>query len=1431
LAARDIELGGGALKVTGAKNTLFSASQEIRFTKNGSLDLAGDTSMQASRISAGAGVDATLRSPGVFSTMLPDAGAVTLAKDAELGARLSVLARAIDHRGNISLPGGALSLHAIGTSGTDSVTLAAGSRLDVSGRVVTFDDASVGAQGGTIELISDFSDVRVAPTAEVAVNAGSSGNAGSILLRALRGNVDVEGSLRGSASSADRGGEITVDAGRIARFGALNAMLEENGFTSARSFRQRGVGGLLLGVGQSLTAHRVSVTADQGALSILGSIDAHGPAGGLVSLNARNTITIAGTVDVSAHATGAAGGRIDLASTSGVYIAPGSLLNLSAGAPTGGTDAPRDGSLNIRLPRTAFSSLVDGTPGDEAITIAGRIEGAPRITLEGYKVYVDANGVLSAAEVEASDDNDMYREAGEFAANAAAIATALGRGDDEKFLVAPGIEIQSTGDLKLSADWNLSQWRFNDAPGVLTLRSGGSLLFDRSLSDGFAEVMGEEGFVLPETAGRSWSYRLAAGADRTSANALAVLDSTLLGTTRGDLKIAAGQVNNLMGGSRMIRTGTGTIDIATANDVVLGNRASVIYTAGAASSGFPLASDFGEIGYPTGGGDISIAANGNILGAQSNQLVTDWLWRTGRTEEQGEDIPVAWTVNFGRFAQGVGALGGGSVSVRAGGDIDNLSVSLPTIGRQVGGNTFAKSAVEVVGGGTLDVYAAGNIRGGSYYVGRGRGLLDAGGSIAPTSAAPNALAPILALGDAQFAVHARNGLALDGIVNPTLLPQGLSQGAASAQTYFATYTPQSSVSLTSTAGDLQFRDTPGAIQSTFTSMNFLGSGNSPLSMRIAAPTLRASSLSGDLQLAGAIGLFPSVSGTLDLLAEQDIRFANSLQITLSDADAAVLPSMANPQEGFGTLSLLVQPGSAAANFHADTPVHMPSKGGTIQPVRLVARTGDIVNEAVATGNSVSLYSAKPVRVSAGRDVRDLSMIVQNLLDSDITSIRAGRDIVYSTVRGTSGAVLETLGNIAIDGPGRLLLEAGRNVDLQASAGIATRGNLTNPALPANGASISVLAGTGASPPAYAAFVDRYLVSPTLYGADLIAFVEQQTGEKLDHARALARFRSFDVPRQRALLERVLLAELRTSGREAARSSSQDFTRAFAALETLYPGSNPDTDAGETNRYTGDIRLYFSRVYTLAGGDIDLLAPGGEINVGLATPPVAFGIQKPASSLGIVAQGTGSVSALAYKDFQVNESRVFAADGGNILVWSTRGDIDAGRGAKTAISAPPPTIIVDPRTGRVTVSRPSALTGSGIQTLATSLGRKPGDVDLFAPRGVVNAGDAGIVAGNLTIAATAVLGANNISVSGTAVGLPVDTGGLGASLAGASSSASGASKAAESDLEGGRGAAKSDTPVADAVLGWLEVFVEGFGADVCKPNDAACLNRENQKTGQ
>jgi hypothetical protein len=147
---------------------------------------------------------------------------------------------------------------------------------------------------------------------------------------------------------------------------------------------------------------------------------------------------------------------------------------------------------------------------------------------------------------------------------------------------------------------------------------------------------------------------------------------------------------------------------------------------------------------------------------------------------------------------------------------------------------------------------------------------------------------------------------------------------------------------------------------------------------------------------------------------------------------------------------------------------------------------------------------------------------------------------------------------------------------------------------------------------------------------------------------------------------------------------------------------------------------------------------------------------------------------------------------------------------------------------LTVEFPAALTGSGIQTLATTEGRQPGNVDLFAPRGVVNAGDAGIVAGNLTIAATAVLGADNISVSGVSVGVPVDTGGLSAALSGVSAVASSATNAATDAVVPDRQAEESETPLSDQALGFLDVFITGFGdgessqsEDECDPAQETC----------
>ncbi len=138
-----------------------------------------------------------------------------------------------------------------------------------------------------------------------------------------------------------------------------------------------------------------------------------------------------------------------------------------------------------------------------------------------------------------------------------------------------------------------------------------------------------------------------------------------------------------------------------------------------------------------------------------------WQWRLGSAVNDGiaPALATSWTTNFQDFQQGIGALAGGNVAIRAGGDIDNLSVSIATVGVPVGGAIAGVSAPEVFGGGNLIVAAGGSILGGSYDVGRGQLSLIAGADVGPTPATLNGgtagAAPVVGLGDASLAVTAR----------------------------------------------------------------------------------------------------------------------------------------------------------------------------------------------------------------------------------------------------------------------------------------------------------------------------------------------------------------------------------------------------------------------------------------------------------------------------------------------------------------------------------------------------------------------------------------------------------------------------------------------------------------------------------------------------
>ena len=169
-------------------------------------------------------------------------------------------------------------------------------------------------------------------------------------------------------------------------------------------------------------------------------------------------------------------------------------------------------------------------------------------------------------------------------------------------------------------------------------------------------------------------------------------------------------------------------------------------------------------------------------------------------------------------------------------------------------------------------------------------------------------------------------------------------------------------------------------------------------------------------------------------------------------------------------------------------------------------------------------------------------------------------------------------------------------------------------------------------------------------------------------------------------------------------------------------------------------------------------------------------------------------------------------------------MDAGRGAKTAISSPPPKVTFGSN-GELIIDFGAAIAGSGIRQIETAQAVRNFDVDprklkpvngvdLVAPNGEVNAGDAGIgAAGNLNIAAARVVGAEQIEVGGVSVGIPDDNSGAAASLVGVSNVAG--------DATGGvaDSAGNQLQNEASNSLAFLEVNVLDFGARTEAPSPA------------
>lgn len=1504
IAAETIRLGSNQTAINQYSNVRLAASRGVIGEGKGGLATQSNLSLDTPRLTGAAGAVRSITAGGDL-VLSSTGGSASGLLTGGPGSTLSLIGSSVTAGSQVLLESGNLSLRA--TNGNLTVT----GKLDVSGNRRVFGDTARYYSAGSIKLGSDTGNVVVASSAilDLSAHAGG-GDAGLLSIANPGGGVTLAGTLLGKGGQGGKDGSFFLDTSVLPSLSGLAATLRQSSFTGSQEFRVRNGDVIIDGLS---VARDFLLSADQGDVTVTGTVDASGATGGSIRLVANGDLIVASgsTLDASGldFSNAGKGGAITLeagASRDGVAgdgtldLRAGSSIDLSVAAENAGSAAIGEfgGKLHLRAPQLS---------GDIAVnTLDSTITGASSILVEGYKIYdlsSTTGTITTAIQNQIKADGEAFLGT---AGTASAAYTAINNrllannpGLASILVLAPGAEvIHRTGNLTLgsststnSSDWNLASYRFGakSAAGVLTLRAAGNLTLFNSLSDGFGSAAHDAKLLaandlLPVNT-RSYSYRLVSGADFGASDFGKTKALESLASNTGSLQLGKNNTNNFSNSNgsnnnpgnnattvaaltnryQVIRTGTGDIDIRAGRSVQLQNHFATIYTAGAAVAdptmggtfdvpklnqdngnitlGAPQQNPLYTPQYSMAGGDVSIFAgldiehitrtNQNAVIADSQrQLPNNWLYRRGYVESdgtfgnsrEGDEASTTWWVDFSNFFQGIGALGGGDVTLVAGNNVNNVDAVIPTNARMPKGVPNASRMVEL-GGGDLIVHAGNNIDAGVYYVERGRGTLQAGGSIVTNSTRSPSIPQLggtsntfdsstwlpttLFLGKGQFEVTALGDLLLGPVANPFLLPPGINN-TFWQKSYFSTYDKDSSVSVASVGGSVTLRQgttLPASGAGSVTPIlwawidrqQILRSNPASASyyqpwLRLAEtsadpfrtvvsllpPTLDVTSFGSNINLVGNLTLAPSATGNLELLAGGAI---NGLQrngrvtfngsssawgasrINVSDADPNAVPGITNP---FGYTSLvgydLNQARTTRGNFLESVNRLFRETGATEgsqailqvkqalhaagilhrdddEPLRLFAGGGDI--------SGLTLFSPKASLIYAARDITDVALYLQNARASDTSVVAAGRDIIPSNANSllrlfasAAGNVVNNdspanAGDIQISGQGTLQVLAGRNLDLGSGAeladgtgaGITSIGNARNPALPASGANLIVGAGIAdASSLAnssldFATFITEYVETPegAAYLKELAPGVD---------------FASLGGEEQSRLALGVFYLILRDAGRNYAQTGNYD--SALAAIKVLF---------GEET-VPGNILTRGRSIRTTRGGAINLLTPGG----GLTLANTAIG--NPLSPPGIITESGGNIFTFANNDVNIGIGRIFTLRGGNQVIWSTKGDIAAGSSSKTVTSAPPTRVLIDPQSAAVQTDLAGLATGGGIGALATVAGVPLGDVDLVAPEGTVDAGDAGIrVSGNLNISANQIVNAGNISVGGSSSGTP------------------------------------------------------------------------------
>lgn len=914
--------------------------------------------------------------------------------------------------------------------------------------------------------------------------------------------------------------------------------------------------------------------------------------------------------------------------------------------------------------------------------------------------------------------------------------------------------------------------------------------------------------------------------------------------------------------------------------------------------------------FPTMGGDVSVNAQRDIIGNRNvtvtngsqttlwNAYYTPWLLAdagitpatTADTLGAGVFAPngtasiasqTSWWIQYGSFREGILSAGGNAI-VNAGRDLIDVSVSLPTTGRVTGGlaalssGTISTPQTQLYGSGNMQVSAGRNLLGGSYYEGSGHatirvaGMVSQHGTLRVAATGTNATVPdyaVLAVDTGQINLVAGGSIAIGGVVNPAELHSqapSVANLAGGSPLVVNTYGPTSSVSLTAVNGNLNL-----TMPQTAGTTSWLNAETYPASFTAIAAN-------GDITTQGLVNSLPlnrtnpgivlagSQNGRFELLAQGSVdltglasnaRYNANITVPAISAGPSLLDSAFDPyQPNNGMTGAFSSAVLAHQDDHDSNPALIYAVSGTISAAATTTSNLQFAGSAIVGATPVGYTRVelnRPAKIYAGTDILNLNTIVQNIAPDDVTTIVAGRDILYNYTGLRSGGVALGGPGIQIAGPGFLVVEAGRDLGpflpltrdnssyTQGQEGISSIANASlwpvgnryvssgtydpvllgafsastkkrNELVSGIGADLIVLFGVSnginydgyvsTDPVTLQAAYHPGVISTYIDPANASKVVHNYSGELKDFLKRIGKpattdaaawsiFQSLPKDLQHVFADQVFFAELKAVGKAQTGTSGQ-YQRGYEAINTMFPADfgytqnalNGGANGASVQKHTGDLDMLHASLQTRLGGDISIFGPGGNIRVGsLALEP--NNVLKP-NDLGILTLGGGAINTFTDASVLVNSSRIMTQQGGDILMWSSNGDLDAGRGAQTTLSFPPLQVVFNSDDYQ-SVDLGGLVSGAGIAVLQSSKIAKTSNAYLLAPRGTVDAGDAGIrVSGDIVIGAVQVLNSGAISYGGSAKGIPTVTAPNFGALTSASNTAGAATKSAEQPTASG-----------------------------------------------